>query len=271
MMEAILAGAFGLLIGSFLNVCIYRMPRDISVLRPARSFCPECEKQIAWYDNIPVISWIVLGGKCRACGTRIPLRYPLVELITGLVYFFGVWYWGATPAAAKFLLFFTALIALVATDLEDRILPDEFTLGGTVAGIVVAAWVPMPLGFAGLLLPGNTPPWLVSVIEAAVAAGIGAGAIWLVGWLYEKIRHREGLGFGDVKMIAMIGAFLGLQGSLFTLLVGSFAGGVLGMIYIWLAKKDASTYELPFGTFLGIAAAAVAVWGEYLSRQIVAP
>jgi leader peptidase (prepilin peptidase)/N-methyltransferase len=139
MMEAILAGAFGLLIGSFLNVCIYRMPRDISVLRPARSFCPECEKQIAWYDNIPVISWIVLGGKCRACGTRIPLRYPLVELTTGLVYFFGVWYWGATPAAAKFLLFFTALIALVATDLEDRILPDEFTLGGTVAGIVVAA------------------------------------------------------------------------------------------------------------------------------------
>jgi leader peptidase (prepilin peptidase)/N-methyltransferase len=129
----------------------------------------------------------------------------------------------------------------------------------------------MPLGFAGLLLPGNTPPWLVSVIEAAVAAGIGAGAIWLVGWLYEKIRHREGLGFGDVKMIAMIGAFLGLQGSLFTLLVGSFAGGVLGMLYIWLAKKDASTYELPFGTFLGIAAAAVAVWGEYLSRQIVAP
>src|SRR5215469_9245181 len=128
MIETMLAFLAGLLIGSFLNVCIYRMPRDLSVVRP-RSFCPNCEKMIAWYDNVPVASYVMLGGECRYCKERIPLRYPLVEL--------------ATAAAVKFAVFSAILIALIASDFEERILPDEFTLGGTAIGLVLAPFVPI--------------------------------------------------------------------------------------------------------------------------------
>jgi leader peptidase (prepilin peptidase)/N-methyltransferase len=249
MLAALLAGLFGLLVGSFLNVCIFRMPRDLSVVSP-RSFCPGCEKTIAWFDNIPVLSWLLLNGRCRNCGAAIGWRYPVVELITGAAWFFGAWFWG-----------------LIATDLEERILPDEFTIGGTIAGVVMAAFVDMGFGPAAILVPLSTPAWVVSVLNSILAAAVGAGVIWLVGWAYEKLRHREGLGFGDVKMIAMIGAFLGLYGSLLTLMLASVAGGVIGIIFILLTKKDVGTYELPFGTFLGIAAAIVAVAGEWMIRM----
>ncbi|HEX4593847.1 MAG TPA: prepilin peptidase [Bryobacteraceae bacterium] len=261
MIEAALAALAGLLIGSFLNVCIYRLPRDISVVAP-RSFCPECDKQIAWFDNIPLLSYMILRGRCRKCGERIPMRYPIVELLTAGFFFCAVWMLGPTVAAMKFCVFSAILITLVFSDLEERILPDEFTLGGAALGVIFAAFVPFNYGLVRLLLMRVDNPRLVSMAEALFSALFCGGTLWLVGFLYEKIRHREGLGFGDVKMVAMIGAFLGLQGALMTLIAGSLLGAIVGLCYIWFTGKDASTYELPFGTFLGAAALGVGFFGE---------
>lgn len=260
MIEIVLAFLIGMLIGSFLNVCVYRMPRDLSVVAP-RSFCPACEHPIAWFDNIPVLSYALLRGRCRKCRARISLRYPIVELLTGTAFAFAVGLFGVTMPAAKLALFSAILITLIVSDLEERILPDEYTIGGIIAGIAIAWWVPL-FGVINLLAPLETPLQYISVAEAAFSAAFSGGVIWFVGWAYEKIRHREGLGFGDVKMIAMIGAFLGLQGALLTLLFGSLAGSIVGLAYIKLTGKDAATYELPFGSFLGIAAAVVALLGE---------
>jgi leader peptidase (prepilin peptidase)/N-methyltransferase len=261
LIEAALAALAGLLIGSFLNVCIYRLPLDLSVVAP-RSFCPECDKQIAWFDNIPLLSYLILRGRCRKCGERISIRYPIVELLTGAFFFCAVWMLGPTLAAMKFCVFSAILITLVFSDLEERILPDEFTLGGAVAGVIFAAFVPFNYGIVRMLLLRVDNPRLVSMAESLFAAVFCGGTLWLVGFLYEKIRHREGLGFGDVKMVAMIGAFLGLQGALMTLIAGSLLGAVVGLCYIWFTGKDASTYELPFGTFLGAAALGVGFVGE---------
>ena len=263
MIEALLAGLAGLLFGSFLNVCIYRLPRDLSVVSP-RSYCPQCDQPIPWFDNIPVLSYLTLRGRCRKCGERIPIRYLLVEILTAAVFFAAVRMLGPTAAALKFCIFGAALITLVFCDLEERILPDEFTLGGTVAGFVFAFFVPLNGGIMRLLLMSVQNQRMVSVAESAFSAVFCAGALWLVGTLYQKLRHREGLGFGDVKMVAMIGAFLGLQGALLTLIVGSLLGAIVGLGYIWFTGKDASTYELPFGTFLGTAALAVGFYGEVI-------
>ena len=261
MIEAILAGLAGLLIGSFLNVCIYRLPRDLSVVAP-RSFCPECEAQIAWFDNIPLLSYLLLRARCRQCGNPIPLRYPLVELLTAVAFFCAVWTLGLTAIAFKFCVFGAILIALVFSDLEERILPDEFTLGGTVVGILFAVVVPMPFSIMHLLLFSVHNQTVLSVAESAFAAAFCVGTLWFVGFLFKMIRHKDGLGLGDVKMVAMIGAFLGLQGAVLTLIVGALLGAVVGLCYIWFTGKDASTYELPFGTFLGAAALGVGFFGE---------
>jgi leader peptidase (prepilin peptidase)/N-methyltransferase len=261
MMEALLAALFGLLIGSFLNVCIYRLPRDLSVVKP-RSFCPECNQMIAWYDNIPVVSFMVLAGRCRRCGHRIPARYPIVELLTAAAFFWSVRYLGPTFAATKFSIFGAILIALVFSDLEERILPDELTLGGTALGVIFAALVPLKSGILRLVFMSPKNERLLSVCDSLLAAAFCAGALWAVGALYQKLRHREGLGLGDVKMVAMIGAFLGVQGALLTLIAGSLLGAIVGLAYIWFTGKDASTYELPFGTFLGVAALGVGFFGE---------
>jgi leader peptidase (prepilin peptidase)/N-methyltransferase len=264
MIEIVLAALAGLLIGSFLNVCIFRLPRDLSVVSP-RSFCPGCEKTIAWYDNIPLLSYVMLGTRCRYCKERIPVRYPLVELTTAAAFAFCVAELGVTLAAAKYAILSAILITLIASDVEERILPDEFTLGGTAIGLILSVIVPMhDAGFSGLFLPAGLDWRWRSLAESALGAGLSSGMIWLVGWLYEKFRHREGLGFGDVKMIAMIGAFLGLRWALLTLISASLFGSIGGLAYIFLTKKDASTYELPFGSFLGLAALAVAIFGEVL-------
>jgi leader peptidase (prepilin peptidase)/N-methyltransferase len=262
--ESILAFVFGLLIGSFLNVAIHRWPRGRSVVKP-RSHCVRCRKMIAWYDNIPIVSYVVLGGQCRHCGRRISIRYPLVELLTGLVFFSFVWRFGATPTAAKMCLLGAMLIALFFCDLEKRILPDELTLGGTLLGIILAAFVPIEditstaLFWAfGLDIPKR---WQ-SLTEAILGAGLPAFFLWFGGWLYFKLRHREGLGLGDVKLIAMVGSFLGLRAALTTLVLGSIAGSVLGYAYIKATRREVSTYELPFGTFLGAAALFLALASE---------
>jgi leader peptidase (prepilin peptidase)/N-methyltransferase len=269
-MDAALAFLAGLLIGSFLNVCVFRLPRDLSVVRPARSFCPACEKTIAWHDNVPLVSYILLRGKCRQCAWRIPLRYPIVELATGIAFAICFAALGLSLPAFKYALFSGMLIALVATDMEERILPDEFTLGGTLAGLVLAAFIPMDHGIAVFFLPVSWGPTWTSVVESAVGAGVSSGSIWLFGWLFLKIRHREGLGPGDVKMIAMIGACLGLEDTLLTLMAASVFGSVGGIVYILLTKKKMSTYELPYGSFLGGAALVIAMWrhvvGVWLGR-----
>jgi len=261
MMEALLAALAGLLIGSFLNVCIYRLPRDLSVVKP-RSFCPDCNQMISWFDNIPVVSYLVLAGRCRRCGHRIPARYPIVELLTAAAFFWSFRFLGPTLSAVKFCAFGAILIALVFSDLEERILPDEFTLGGTALGVILAAFVPLKGGILRLVFLSPTNERWLSVADALLAAAFCAGALWGVGALYQKIRHREGLGLGDVKMVAMVGAFLGIQGALLTLIVGSLLGAIVGLAYIWFTGKDASTYELPFGTFLGASALGVGFFGE---------
>ena len=260
MLHASVAGLIGLMIGSFLNVCIYRLPLDLSIIAP-RSFCPSCEKQIAWFDNIPVLTWLLLAGKCRHCGARIPIRYPVVEALTGGLFFLAIYYFGPTALGLKICAFAAIQIALVFTDLESRILPDEFTLGGLLAGLAFAVLAPMPQGLTSLLAPPEWSPRALSLLEAVTAAGIASGALWFTGFLYQKLRGREGLGLGDVKMVAMIGAFFGIQGTLLTLVLGSLLGSIVGVAFIFAARKEASSYELPFGTFLAIAALIMAYWG----------
>lgn len=258
MLEACFALLFGLLIGSFLNVCIYRLPLDLSVVRP-RSYCPACQHSIAWYDNVPLVSYAVLGGRCRHCKGVIAWRYPLVELMTGVLFFVFVWRLGPTLPAMKFCLLSALLVGLTFADLEARILPDEFTLGGAAAGVVLAWFVPIKEGIADLLLGGGRNWHWVSVADAAVGGLVPGFFLWFGGWLYFKLRHREGLGLGDVKLVAMVGTFLGLHGALLTLILGSLAGSLIGYAYIRFTHRDPSTYELPFGTFLGLAALVVSL------------
>jgi leader peptidase (prepilin peptidase)/N-methyltransferase len=226
------------------------------VVRP-RSFCPGCEKPIAWYDNIPLLSFALLKGRCRHCGERIPWRYPAVELSTAIAFGVCAFAFGWKPETVKYCLLSAILIALIASDVESRILPDEFTLGGTVLGLACALFVPVDEYIVTFLIPGTYAPRWHWLAESAFAAVVGSGTIWLVAFLYEKIRHREGMGLGDVKMIAMIGAFLGLRWSLLTLMLASFLGAVGGLIYLKATRKDAATYELPFGSFLGASALAM--------------
>ena len=255
--EIFLAALAGLLIGSFLNVCIFRWPRDLSVVQP-RSMCPECEKPIAWYDNIPLLSYLLLRGRCRHCQTRIPARYPFVELLTAVCFASAVWQFGLTAAALKLCVYSCLLIGCIFTDFADRLLPDEFTLGGAVIGLIFAAFVILPQGLPSLLIPPGWPQAVGSVVEALFGGGFPALSIYLVGELYYRLRKKDGLGLGDVKMIGMMGAFYGLSPTLLAILAGSLGGSLISLAFLYLAKKDSSTYELPFGSFLGIASLSLA-------------
>ena len=254
-LQVVLAGLFGLLIGSFLNVCIYRLPRDLSVVMP-RSFCPECGKPIAARDNIPLFSYIVLRGRCRDCGQPIGWRYPVVELITAFVFAVIAARYGWSAAALRWMCFEALLMALFWTDLEERILPDELTLGGVLAGAVFAIFTITPGVVGELLLPQRKPAWR-SLAESGIGGICLAGPTWLLAFTYSYFRNREMLGFGDVKLLMLIGIFLGLENGLLALLIGAVSGSVLGIAYIYFAGKKASEYELPFGSFLCAGAAVV--------------
>lgn len=264
MIETVLAALFGLLIGSFLNVCIYRWPRDLSVVRP-RSACPECAKTIAWYDNIPVLSFILLRARCRYCGTGIPWRYPIVELTTAIAFAYFAHHGGLSLLSVKYCVFAAILIGLLFSDFETLLLPDEFTIGGLVIGLVFSVFVPLPdstFGMVASLFGYHLGPRAAMIGEALFGAIVPAGSLWAGGWVFEKLRHKEGLGFGDVKMLAMIGAFLGIRGALLTIILGSIAGSIIGLAFIKLTGKDTSTYPLPFGSFLGAAALFAAIEGQ---------
>jgi leader peptidase (prepilin peptidase) / N-methyltransferase len=250
---AAVAGVFGLLFGSFLNVCIYRIPRDLSVIAP-RSFCPECGHAISWYDNVPLLSYAMLAGRCRACRKRIGLRYPIVELSTAILFGAIAIRYGWSIVALKWALFEAIVIALFWTDIEERILPDELTLGGALAGVVLAFFIRVPGQLGQLFLPASSAVWQ-SLLNSALGAAVLAGPIWMLGLIYARVRGREGLGFGDVKLLVLLGVFLGLENGLVALLIGVVSGSVIGIAYIWLAGKKASTYELPFGSFLCAGAA----------------
>jgi leader peptidase (prepilin peptidase) / N-methyltransferase len=265
MIEALLALMFGLVIGSFLNVCVHRWPRGRSVVKP-RSHCVRCRKPIAWYDNVPVLSYVILRGRCRNCGRHISIRYPIVESITGALFFFFVWTLGPNLEAIKMCIFSAIIVGLIFSDLEKRILPDELTLGGMLVGFAFSIFVKVPDITAGAIVwvfgGGEVTGRWQSITESACGALLPAFFLWGGGWIYEKVRHREGLGLGDVKLIAMVGSFLGLRNALLTLILGSISGSILGYGYIKATGKDASTYELPFGTFLGAAALGAALAGQ---------
>jgi len=251
----VFAGLFGLLIGSFLNVCIYRIPRDVSVVVP-RSFCPECGAQIAWFDNIPLLSYTMLRGRCRACAKPIGFRYPTVELATAVLFVWTVAGYGLTLSTAKWLLFEAILVVLFFTDLEERILPDEFTIGGSIAGLIFAFFLPVPGSMADLLVPGASP-LVSSLFDAVVGASLLAVPIAVLGFLWSKVRRREALGLGDVKLLILLGIFLGLEKGIVAVLVGSVGGAVIGLLYIVFTRKRASTYELPLGSFMCVGAVAI--------------
>jgi len=241
---ALLAGVLGLLIGSFLNVCIYRVPRRESVTWPG-SHCTACQRPLAWYENIPVFSWVALRGRCRTCGDRISVMYPLVEIVTAVVFVAGYAIYGPTPLLAVRLLFAAAMIVLFVIDLQHQILPNAITLPGIVIGIA-----------ASVVLP---PGWM----DALIGAVAGAGVLYAIAEAYYRWRGVEGLGMGDVKMLAMIGAFLGWKLMLVTLVLASFAGSILGLVLIG-AGRGSMKLALPFGTFLAVGALAAATIGEPL-------
>ena len=235
-------GLLGLCIGSFLNVCIYRLPRRESLMWPA-SHCTSCERALSWYENLPVLAWLVLRGRCRSCAARISIAYPLVEVVTAGVFVAGYCFYGATLLLAARLLFACAMIVLFMIDLEHQILPNVITLPGIVVGFVLSFMLP--------------PGWWSSLIGILA----GGGVLFAVMEGYARARGHEGLGMGDVKMLAMIGAFLGWPLMLLTLVLASFAGSIVG-VGMMAAQRGGMKTALPFGTFLAIGALVAAVVGN---------
>ena len=245
-----LLGAFGLVVGSFLNVCIHRIPRDESIVWPG-SRCPACGAPIRWFDNIPVLSYLVLAGRCRRCRARIAVKYPLVELATMGLFLAHYWMLGAQPLLVVRLLFSAALIVLFVIDLEHQILPNRITLPGIAVGFVASL--------------GLWPGWRDSLLGIL----LGGGILWAIAEAYFRVRREEGLGMGDVKMLAMIGAFLGWQQVLVTLVLSSAAGALVG-VALMAAGRGTMKYALPFGTFLALGAVASSLVGSDLVAWYVA-
>ncbi len=285
-MDPIFAAAIfllGLAFGSFLNVCIYRLPLGLSVVKP-RSLCPRCQRPIAFFDNIPLLSWLILGGRCRQCKRAISVRYLFIELLTGGVFLACYWHFGLTLATLKYCVFGFLLLGLIFTDAETKLLPDKLTLPGLVLGLLFSFFVPVN-DLASQFLPGavNLPfgsdlvAPLMSALDALLGAAVGAGFIYGAGAIYLRWRGIEGMGFGDVKLMAMVGAFVGIKLTVFTIFTASLVGSLFGVgtvILVWvkrthrfmrsLANAQAARrrgwqsaqmvyrfYQMPFGVFLG--------------------
>lgn len=262
-MIAVFVFLFGLIIGSFLNVCISRLPEGKSVVRPG-SRCPRCGKHIKPYDNIPVLSYLFLAGKCRNCKVKISPVYPAVEILTAFLFLACYLVFGNSILTAKWAAFSAILVVLIFTDWRERILPDAVNFTGLGFALAISFFVHPEDGTAAWLanrmVDFPLPAPVISFADAVIGAAVGGGLLWLVGEGYFRLRGHEGMGFGDVKMMLMAGAFLGLRRTILTILAGSLLGAVLGTIFI-LASRKKSTYELPFGTFLGAAALLVVFFG----------
>jgi leader peptidase (prepilin peptidase) / N-methyltransferase len=273
----------GLAFGSFLNVCIYRLPLGLSVVTP-RSACPKCKQPIAFYDNLPVLSWLILGGRCRQCKTTISPRYLLIEVLTGLLFLACYGYFGLTIATLKYCTFAFLLLGLIFTDAETKLLPDKMTLPGLALGLLFSLLVPvhdlasqfLP-GVVNLPFSGDISTRLLSLVDSLLGAVVGASFIYGAGAIYLRWRGMEGMGFGDVKLMAMVGAFLGIKLTIFTIFSASLGGSLFGLttvFVVWLkrthrfmkrlANAQAArrrgwqsaqvvyrNYQMPFGVFLG--------------------
>lgn len=289
----------GIVIGSFLNVCISRIPEGLSIVSPG-SRCPRCLTPIKPYDNVPVFGWIGLRGKCRSCNLPISAMYPLVELATGLLFVACYLNFGLTAETFKWIVLACLVIVLTVTDLRVRLLPDMVNWPGLAAGLVFATFVPPSDGTALWLtdrLRWASPPLpALGVMDALLGAAFGSLLLWGAGAAYKILRGRDGMGFGDVKMMAMVGAFLGFRGTFLTILLGTFLGSVVGLgvvltLYLagWkrrLAERAArrglgtadglrwaiaSHYQLPLGTFLGVGALAVVFLEPWIRRHWTNP
>lgn len=289
-MEIALSFLFGLAVGSFLNVCIVRIPAEESVVRP-RSRCPKCKSPIKAYDNVPVLSWLLLGGRCRKCKQKISVLYPLVELFTGILFAASYASFGLTPVGLKWAVFSCLILVLTITDLRERLLPDAVTFTGFGLGLAFSAGTP-PMDGTAQFLWGRLFHFIprlpvLSLTNAILGAAFGSFLLWFVGRVYLWWRGREGMGLGDVKMMLMVGAFFGLTRTFLTILAGTLLGSVIGISVVlflfaagWkghvaerasrrglgnvraLRYALASQYQLPFGSFLGAAALLVVFFGS---------
>ena len=247
--DVVLLALLGLAVGSFLNVCIYRLPHHRSIVRPA-SHCTACGRTLRWFENVPLLGFIALRGRCLTCGVRISLVYPTVEVVTSVLFVLQYWQLGWQPLLVVRLVFCSAMVVLFAIDLQHRILPNVITLPGVAVGLVAAWFV--------------DPGW----VNAVIGATVGGGMLLGVAEVYYRVRGEEGLGIGDVKMLAMIGAFLGWQLMLITLLFASVLGSVIGAGMLALGLGD-KKYALPLGSFLAISALSATVAGEPLVHWYV--
>lgn len=235
---------FGMCIGSFLNVCIYRLPTSKSIADPPRSTCPTCNSPIPWYDNIPVFSYIWLKGRCRNCDARISFRYPLVELMNGIVAVALLFKFGLSLESLVYFVFISSLIVITFIDLDHQIIPDIITLPG----------IPMGLA-ASFALP------TISFKASVLGLVLGGGSLWFVAWAYHLITHRDGMGGGDIKLLAMIGTITGWKGVIFTIFASSLIGSCVGITMMLIKKKNVK-FAIPFGPFLSTGAIIYVFFGS---------
>lgn len=256
--------AFGLVVGSFLNVCIARLPRGGSIVTPP-SHCPRCQSGIKFYDNIPVISFLLLRGKCRNCGGPISWRYPVVELTNALLYLWIANEFWLGGEAFLMMALCSSLIVITVIDFDHQIIPDVITLPGMLLGLTLAPFfmsslgdpLPFPLDH---YLP-HAGPYLTGFLNSLIGLILGGGPLLAIGWIWEKLRHVEAMGGGDVKLMGMVGSFLGWKSALLTIMLGALAGSVIGLLLIVL-KRHKIEKVIPFGPFLAAGAAASAFYGS---------
>jgi len=246
-MLTIVSIIFGALIGSFLNVCIIRLPKEESIITPG-SHCPHCKKAIKFYDNVPLVSYLLLGGKCRYCKNTISFQYPLVEGITALSSLFLLMRFGPSLSYLVYFAFVTALIVITVIDLYHQIIPDVISIPGVGVGLL-----------ASLIFPH------IAFLDSLIGVLLGGGSLFLVATLYQWFFKREGMGGGDVKLLAMIGAFLGWKAVILTILLSSLIGSISGIIIMVLKGKDFK-YAIPFGPFLSLGAVIALFFGENIIR-----
>lgn len=261
--------ALGAIIGSFLNVVIHRVPNEESIVFPT-SGCPKCGKDIKFYDNIPILSWLILGGKCRNCKQAISPRYPAVELLTGLAFVLVFWQNGLNPFLPVELIFVSAIIALIFIDAEHMILPDVITYPLLIFALLARIIFPLFIGAqyftdvrtAPLNYLHEYPLWIVSLAGAILGGLVGGGSLWLVGEIWKRLRGVEAMGFGDVKMMFAVGALIGWKMSILAIFLGAFSGAIIGVSIIARQKDRNMQTMIPFGIFLGIGSIIALLFGD---------